>query len=301
LAFAAPHHNPKLLPNLVTIWCRPPCRISDSLKNPLKDWISGDSMISCPLKKRSKKPEKMIDTLPAFWDIGGTHGNNQNKNMRTKTLLITAAALVAGIASSNAQVYSANVVGYAQVVLNGGYNLIANPFDDGNGNHLTNLVTIPLPNKSTITTWNVGAQGYNGAISGGGGTWSADTILAPGTGFFLKNGTVASPLITNTFVGTVVAPVSSSVTNSLSAGYTLVGAQVPYATANLFTDTNVNLVNSGLAGKSSVTTWNVGAQGYNGAITFGTATPTPLAVGQGFFIKDISAPTNWVETLTPTP
>jgi hypothetical protein len=209
LAFAAPHHNPKLLPNLVTIWCRPPRRISDSLKNPLKDWISGDSMISCPLKKRSKKPKKIIDTPLGFWDIGGTHGNNQNKNMRTKTLLITAAALVAGIASSNAQVYSANVVGYAQVVLNGGFNLIANPFDDGNGNHLTNLVTIPLPSKSSVTTWNTGVQAFNAPITGSGGTWNADTILAPGTGFFIKNGTVASPLITNTFVGTVVAPVSA--------------------------------------------------------------------------------------------
>jgi len=208
---------------------------------------------------------------------------------------------VAGIASSNAQVYSANVVGYAQVVLNGGFNLIANPFDDGNGNHLTNLVTIPLPAKSSVTTWNPGLQGYNGAIVGSGGTWGADTVLPPGVGFFLKNGTVSSPLITNTFVGTVVAPVSTSITNSLGANFTLVGAQIPYATANLFTDTNVNLVNSGLAGKSSVTTWNVGLQGYNGAVTFASGSPTPLAVGQGFFIKNIQTPTNWVETLTPTP
>jgi hypothetical protein len=217
--------------------------------------------------------------------------------MRTKTLLIAAAALVAGVVSSEAQVYSANIVGYANVVLSGGYNLIANPFDDGNGNQLTNIITAILPAKSSVTTWNTSAQGYNGAISGGGGTWNANTSLPPGVGFFIKNGTVASPAVTNTFVGNVVAPVGSSVTNSLVANYTLVGSQIPYAAVNLFTDTNVNLVASGLAGKSAVTTWNASAQGYNGAVTFGTATPTPLNVAQGFFIKNIQTPTNWVQTL----
>src|ERR1035438_3189483 len=57
---------------------------------------------------------------PAFWQIGLTHGNNrtttQNK-MRTKTLLLSAAALLAaGFVSSQAQpVYSQNIVGYANV------------------------------------------------------------------------------------------------------------------------------------------------------------------------------------------
>ena len=59
--------------------------------------------------------------------------------------------MVAGLVSSNAQVYSANVVGYANVSLVGaaGYTLIANPFDDGNGNNLTNLLA-GLPNKSQV-------------------------------------------------------------------------------------------------------------------------------------------------------
>ena len=218
--------------------------------------------------------------------------------MRTKTLLIAAAALAATVISSEAQaVYSANVVGYANVVLKGGYNLIVNPFDDGNGNQLTNLITIALPAKSSVTTWNSAGQNFNGAISGGGGTWNANTTLPPGVGFFLKNGPVSSPVITNTFVGNVVAPVNSSVTNGLVANFTLTGSQIPYTSTNLFTDTNVNLVASGLAGKSSITTWNATGQNYNGAITFGTATPTALAVGEGFFIKDVQTPTNWVQTL----
>ncbi len=71
--------------------------------------------------------------------------------MRTKTLLIAAAALAATVISSEAQVYSANVVGYVNVVLQGGYNLEANPFDDGNGNHLTNLINPSLPASEVIS------------------------------------------------------------------------------------------------------------------------------------------------------
>ena len=37
-----------------------------------------------------------------------------------KTLLIAAAALVAGVISSEAQVYSANIVGYVNVVMPAG-------------------------------------------------------------------------------------------------------------------------------------------------------------------------------------
>jgi len=216
--------------------------------------------------------------------------------MKNKTLLIAAAALVAGVVSSEAQVYSANIVGYANVVLQGGYNLICNPLDDGNGNNLTNLIKANLPAKSSVTTWNTGVQGYNGAINGAGGTWAANTVLPPGMGFFVKNGTAASPAVTNTFVGSIPAT-GGTTTNALVNNFTLVGSQMPYGAANLFTDPNINLVNSGLAGKSSVTTWNTGLQGYNGAVLFSAATPTALTVGQAIFIKSVQGPTNWVETL----
>ena len=52
--------------------------------------------------------------------------NIQNK-MRTKTLLLTAALSAAGIASSMAQVYSVNAVGYVNTPLVTGFNLISNP------------------------------------------------------------------------------------------------------------------------------------------------------------------------------
>lgn len=217
--------------------------------------------------------------------------------MRTKILLGAAAALAAGLVASNAQVYSANVVGYANVVLqpNGGYTLIANPLDDGNGNQLTNILSSALPNKSQVLTWN--GTGYNTPITKGGGVWPSSVSLPPGTGFFVK--TAGTTPITNTFVGSVVVNSGSSVTNAVGNGYTLVGSAIPYA-GDATVDTNINLGNV-LANKSQLLSWDPVGQTYTTPVTKGGgAWPSSfnIAVGQGFFIKT-GTPTNWVETLNP--
>jgi len=219
--------------------------------------------------------------------------------MKNKTLLIAAAALVAGVVSSEAQVYSANIVGYANVVMAGAsqYTLVANPLDDGNGNQLTNLVA-GLPNKSQIITWN--GSSYNGAVVKAGGIWGGNATLAPGTGFFVKNGIAASPSFTNTFVGTVGAvglAGGSTMTNVLAAGYNLVGSQVAFA-GDATTDPNINLGTT-LANKSQLVDWNTGTQLFDAAVVkaggvYGS--PFNITVGQGFFVNSKSA-TNWVQTL----
>jgi hypothetical protein len=224
--------------------------------------------------------------------------------MRTKILLAAAAALAAGVVASNAQVYSANVVGYANVTLtgNGGLVLLANPFDDGNGNQSTNLLNNALPKKSQILTWN--GAGFNSIQKSATG-WPSSVVLAPGTGFFVQNGGVGSgaPDLTNTFVGNVAVNSGGSVTNAEPLGFTLQGSVIPYAG---------NLANNGLAGgdpnldyggpltkKSQILTWN--GTGYNsvqkGATTWGgTASVT---VGQGFFINNVNGPaTNTVQNAT---
>jgi hypothetical protein len=217
--------------------------------------------------------------------------------MRTKILLSAAAALAAGVVASNAQVYSANVVGYANVVFAGagGYTLVANPFDDGNGNQLTNLVN-SLPNKSSVLTWN--GSGFNTAIGKAGGVWSGTATLAPGAGFFVKNGVAASPPITNTFVGSVIVNSGGSVTNTLPAGYSLVGSPIPY-TGDVTTDTANIALTQVLANKSQLLDWNSGSQGYDTAVgkAGGAWSSTfPITVGEGFFIKAQNAGSNWVQT-----
>lgn len=232
--------------------------------------------------------------------------------MRTKTLLLSAVALAAGLVSSQAQnVYSANVVGYANVVLhgNGQYSLIENPFDDGNGNYLTNLLNNALPKQSQVLTFDPSA-GYTTVQKGGTpANWPAGTTnsLLPGVGFFVRNGNPGggAPDITNTFVGSIVVLNGNSVTNTLGLGYTLQGSPIPYA-GNLAIagqnggDTNMDF-GGPLTKQSQILTWDPVAgfttvqKGGTPATWGGTAA---VNVGDGFFVFNKNGPiTNAVETL----
>jgi hypothetical protein len=231
--------------------------------------------------------------------------------MRTKILITAAAAMVAGLVSSNAQVYSANVVGYANVVLagNGAYTLVANPFDDGNGNQITNILSSSLPNASQVLTWDPVTQFTTYQKGGTAHVWLTNTNLPPGVGFFVRNGNVGSgsPPVTNTFVGTVIANVGASVTNQVALGYTLQGSPIPYAgnvaiTGQAGGDTNMNF-GASVGNGAQILTWDPVLQyttvqkGGTAHLWLGTAT---ISVGQGFFINNKNGPaSNVVETLNP--
>ena len=126
-----------------------------------------------------------------------------------KTLLIAAAALAASVISSQAQVYSQNIVGYVNSTLASGYNTVANPLDNPTGNSLTNLfpgIVDGTYDGSYIYVW-------------GGTTYTAYYVDSTQGGLndFGDNGNVPSPNInpgsaifisanaahTNTFVGAV--------------------------------------------------------------------------------------------------
>jgi hypothetical protein len=222
--------------------------------------------------------------------------------MRTKTLLLSAAALVAGVLGSQAQsnVYSANVVGYVNVVVPPGkFVMTANPFATGN-DVLSNIVTAPGGSQAQI--WNgAGFDTYtysalahawkNGAVNG-------NTLpLPPGVGFFLSSGAG----FTNTYVGSVIANNGASVTNSLATAITTEGSEIPY----MDTVTNGGTVNLTVGGGSQLQQWSVAGQNFT-TFTFsalahnwkiGAVTTNPVInPGEGFFLQ-ASAPTNWVQTL----
>jgi hypothetical protein len=146
--------------------------------------------------------------------------------MRTKTLLIAAAALVAGIISSNAQVYSANVVGYINVSLTNGYTMCANQLDyDGTGtnNSIYTCIGTNLPVNTQVLVWN--GSGFSSTKLLASGKWSLNNsfvtnAMAPGAGFFVN-----SSAITN-FVelGTVVQGTN---TLPIVAGYQVVSPIPP--------------------------------------------------------------------------
>jgi hypothetical protein len=242
--------------------------------------------------------------------------------MKAKTLLIAAATLAAGVMSSQAAVYSANVVGYVNTVVTnqGSYNLLCNPLDDGNGNYVTNifsLSTAPLIKGSQILTWNTNTEGYTTVTIVGnsinGTNWPAGTTtqIPPGVGFFIKNGNKsgdASIYFTNTFVGTVALASGQSVTNPVVSGYNMYGSVLPIS-GNVTVATtpggDVNFNYTPLIKGSQVLTWNLTGQGFTtvtmpGNSIVGTNWPTTvnIGVGQGFFIFNKGTATNAIQSAT---
>jgi len=230
--------------------------------------------------------------------------------MRTKTLLMAGAALALSLATSQAQVYSANIVGYANVVLagNGEYTMVANPFDDGNGNQVTNIMSSALPKQTQVLIWDPIA-GYSSFTKGGTGAWNGNTNLTPGIGFFVRNGSVGSgaPPVTNTFVGSVIVAVGASVTNGVPLGYSLQGSPIPYAGNLAIVGSNDGDPNMDFGGpltkQAQILTWDPVA-GYSSATKGGGSVTwnatVAIGVGQGFFIYNKNGPvTNVVETLAP--
>ena len=125
--------------------------------------------------------------------------------MRTKTLLIAAAALAVGVASSMAQTYSQNIVGYVNLPMGVNYTMQMVPFDADGGNALTNLIQNPggINDGSQVFIWNSTGTGYD--------TYTLDSGMYTGVGDATDSSPVVGPnmpagtpfLFNNTYVGTV--------------------------------------------------------------------------------------------------
>jgi len=235
--------------------------------------------------------------------------------MKLKTSLIAAATLAVGVISSQAQVYSQNIVGYANVAINSGYNLICIPLTSSTGtNGLSSVLGITngsaYDGACSFLTWNGHGFTYAAYDSGYGG-WIdqnyspiAEPVINPGTGFFFNSGIASNSIA---IVGSVVAASNQTVTNSLTAGYSLVGSAIPFAGA--IDNTNINLPIVSNDGAFSILTWNSATgkyiyqaydSGYGGWIDANYATiPTPtLGVAQGFFYNNGSAQIKWTQVLS---
>jgi len=179
------------------------------------------------------------------------------RKMKTKTLLIAAAALAVGVISSQAQVYSQNVVGYVnQTIPGNSYQIVGSQLVGGsdvnqtNGNINTTLVNgfISSPNdppssssNSVIYVWN--GAGYAqyfffnaadavtwGASSNVSGWYNLNGDMAPvslnnGQAAFIYNHS-ASPM-TITTVGNVKQGTNYA---TINAGYNLIALQEPIST-----------------------------------------------------------------------
>ena len=217
-----------------------------------------------------------IDTPLAFCEIGATHGILQNK-MRTKTLLLTAALSAAGIATSMAQVYSVNAVGYVNTPLVAGYNLISNPLNNtaNNGNVISSLFAT-LPAGAQIFKFNgtrydsAEVDAFTGEVTGP----AASMAVAPGEGVFVRVDAAA----TITFVGDVP---QGTLNNSIPAGFSIRSSQVPQAGT-------ATVLQFPAAEGDQIFVFNEATQKYaTSTFTFGAWDPSEpsIDVGEAVFVR----------------
>lgn len=203
--------------------------------------------------------------------------------MRTKTLLLTAALGVAGIATSMAQVYSVNAVGYVNVAVPTGFSLIANPLDAGAGNNTIVKLFANVADGTTIYKFNNATGQYSVNVNDGGEWGNPSDTLEPGDGAFIKNPGAAT---TVTFVGEVK---QGHLTTAIPAGFSIKSSQVPQSgqldTALGFPAADGDVVyRFNNASSQYIVSVNDGGEWSN--------IPTPN-VGEAFFVKKVAA-TSWV-------
>jgi hypothetical protein len=195
--------------------------------------------------------------------------------------------------TSNAQVYSQNIVGYSTVSLSQGFTMVANQLDvDGTGhnNTIATVMGTNLPVNTTVEVWN-GAS--FGSTKWTGTKWTSSSTLItnamqPGVGFF-----VSSPVATNiTEVGNVLQGTNVL---TITPGFQVVSETVPASggivTAFGYTPTK----------NDTVEVWNGSAfasHKWTGSIWTGGGEPQ-LGVGESVFLDSASTGnTNWTQTFT---
>jgi hypothetical protein len=230
--------------------------------------------------------------------------------MKIKTLIIAALLVGASVASTMAQVYSANAVGYVNVTIVSGKTILANPLNNGD-NHAD--AVLPLPAEAVgmlIFRFDAGTQNYGTGITylgpDGGGWVNVDTFmkeppelftLAPGEAFFVQN---VGGAVDATFVGDVP---QGDLSNPLVGenNKNLVSSQVPQE-APLGDPTQADTLGFPAATGDLVFLWDDVTQNFAAGVTYveglgwvdvntfepinGGGGPI-LPVARGFFVQKI--------------
>lgn len=224
--------------------------------------------------------------------------------MRTKALIITAALGLASAASSMAQaVYSVNVVGYINLTMRPGFNLVANQLKASPNNALNNVFpAVPADAqvlKFVNNDYTIDLFDGSGWVDYTTGLPSATTV-SPGEGLFFYNPDPANANVT--LVGEVTT--GNNLTVGIPSGFSLLSSIVPQQIAL----SAANGFNA--AGDFQYITFNAATQNYDVASLFdGTdwlnyetglpvSVPTP-SVGQGFFIFNPDVPVSWTRSFNP--
>lgn len=224
--------------------------------------------------------------------------------MRTKILLLTAALSAAGVATSMAQVFSVNAVGYVNRTIPpnatptspGKLALISNPLDAGTGNNTIASLFKGAPDGTQVYKY-VGTGFVTATFDALDGTFgppaAAATTVEPGEGVFVRNVDIKD--LTITFVGEVK---QGTLNNPYPKGLSIRSSIVPQA------GTAAELGFVGVDG-DQIYQYDPATQGYS-SHTFDSLNPPgqewipalkTLAVGEAFFLSAANGGT-WTRTFS---
>jgi hypothetical protein len=250
--------------------------------------------------------------------------------MRTKTLLCMA-ALAAGVATSMAQnVYSLNIVGYANVQCDSGFHAYSTPFIVGVSNGANEIFdnSTGALNDSLIEEWtgvgyNVSAFSDNTAVTTTGfanalgDTQKPVPILGGGKGWLFNKSGASNNIV---FVGTVRTGTNNVDLAPFGAGkFAALGSPLPYAgpiTSLGFTNVGGSMNDCQFLRLKTTTPTGGSPAGYDVTVwsdntavsTTGfvnnlgdTQKPEPqVAIGQGFlYLRAGASPSIWTQILNP--
>lgn len=225
-----------------------------------------------------KKSQKKVDTRPLLWDSRATHRTyNTHKHMRTKALLLTAALGAAGIATSMAQVYSVNAVGYINVTCTPGFNLVADQLVVADRTVGSLLATVPdgtAVYKFNGTIFDISTYDLSGI-----GGWDPDASMTidHGSGVFIFNPT-ASPF-TVTFVGDVA---QGSLSTTVPQSFSVLSSKVPQS-GGVSTVLQFPAVDGDAVYKYNGTAFDIFTYDLSGVGGWDPEEPT-IGVGEAFFL-----------------
>ena len=245
-----------------------------------------------------------------------------------KTLLIAAAALAAGVITSQAQVYSQNIVGYVNQPLPLGFVNVANPLDASDASGINNSITNIIPvfsgnyDGDGLYVWN-GTSYKQYTIDSGQSTGvgnAADTAAVtpptvnPGIAIFIQN---TAGALTNTFTGAVHADGAATgslavgtTTNFIPLNFSFVASKLPIgggisSVLGLPADGSLdgsgiyipNIVGGQVLGFVQYTVDSGQSTGFGNAADTASAPEPVVPVGAGFFIQNTAGALNWIQAL----
>jgi len=227
-----------------------------------------------------------------------------------KTLLIAAAALAASAITSQAQVYSQNIVGYVNIPLTANTIALVSPALDADGTGTNNTISTVFPTPSlndVVYTFNGSGftvLTYKAGPHNSGTNWYIGTTAAGSTPLNVGQGVFYLPAATETATEVGVALTGSVANNNFpAAGKTALLASASPVGGGITTvlgyQPNINDTVFTYNGGYTVYTWKAGPHNSGTNWYIGTTQTEPnISVGQGFWLTAAAANT-WTETVTP--